>query len=331
MTDRETEFVTRWHNEQDIYSAWGEFVCETLTECLKSSLEREAFDRFIRIPVKHRLKDESSLLAKAFHRNKNYCDPYNDIEDKVGARVVVLLTADIRIVEKCILSCSRWEASMARDFEHERAQNPNVFDYQSLHYIVRSKGGNSFSGISISDGVPCEIQIRTLLQHAYSELTHDTIYKPSVTAEHDIKRAAAKSMALIEATDDYFTQVHSRISELTAPTKILTDFVLEVYNSKIKLVPTLTSLNTLMIDHFKTWATENFETDLPDFLDWKPFIVRQIQEKYASSLIYRQPAILLVYFAISRAPKSAWVGSPLSDNEMAPVYSDLGLTLMNGI
>ena len=49
--------------------------------------------------------------------------------------------------------------------------------------------------------------MRTLLQHAHSELTHDTIYKPSVVQTPAMLRAAAKSMALIEATGDYFEEL----------------------------------------------------------------------------------------------------------------------------
>ncbi|RWP54341.1 MAG: hypothetical protein EOR07_34055 [Mesorhizobium sp.] len=43
--------------------------------------------------------------------------------------------------------------------------------------MVRSKDELTFDGETIAAGTPCEIQVRTILQHAYSQLTHDTIYK----------------------------------------------------------------------------------------------------------------------------------------------------------
>nr|WP_249804714.1 MULTISPECIES: hypothetical protein [unclassified Bradyrhizobium] len=68
------------------------------------------------------------------------------------------------------------------------AKTPYEFRYQSVHYIVRSRGDQKLDGQNITAGTPCEVQIRTLLQHAHSELTHDTIYKPSVKGTPAIAR-----------------------------------------------------------------------------------------------------------------------------------------------
>jgi ppGpp synthetase/RelA/SpoT-type nucleotidyltranferase len=82
-----------------------------------------------------------------------------------------------------------------------------LFDYQSVHYVVRAAREMTVGQVVIPAGTPCEIQVRTLLQHAYSEVTHDTIYKSKVEASTETKRSIAKSMALIEASDDYFSEV----------------------------------------------------------------------------------------------------------------------------
>ena len=42
------------------------------------------------------------MLQKAFYRGKDYRSPYEDIEDKVGLRFVVLLTEDIRTIEAAL-------------------------------------------------------------------------------------------------------------------------------------------------------------------------------------------------------------------------------------
>src|ERR1019366_6806543 len=147
-----------------------------------------------------------------------YQNPYEEIEDKVGLRFVVLLIEDIRTIEAAVKEAPHWVASLARDFEREQEARPYEFDYQSLHYVVRSALPFEFEGVVIPSDIPCEVQVRTLLQHAYSELTHDTIYKPNVRATPLLKRAAAKSMALIEATSDYFSSVSKTIKQLLADT-----------------------------------------------------------------------------------------------------------------
>ncbi|PVM90111.1 GTP pyrophosphokinase [Caulobacter endophyticus] len=325
MKDRETELLERWRAERPMYAAWGDFVSEMLTEAVAREIHPANVELFFRIPLKPRTKEEPSLLAKAFHRGKQYKDPYDDIEDKVGVRIVVLFSEDIRVVERTITTCDRWTAAKARDFEEERAAKPFEFDYQSLHYIVRAKASVIHGGVDVAVNTPCEVQVRTILQHAYSELTHDTIYKPSIQAEPHVKRAAAKSMALIEATDDYFTQVRQKLELAQAPSRQIAAAVQAAYKPFTGLEPQPSPLNTLLVDHFCGWAKEGFEAELDAFLKEKPFLAERIQERATKELLYRQPAVLLVYWAIKQAPRSAPLNSPLSDDELAPLYGDLGL------
>lgn len=325
MKDRETELLERWRTERSMYAAWGDFVSETLTAAVAQEIDPATVELFFRIPLKPRTKEEASLLAKAFHRGKQYKDPYGDIEDKVGVRIVVLFSEEIRVVERAITTSDRWTSEKARDFEEERAAKPFEFDYQSLHYIVRAKGDVRHDGIDVAADTPCEVQVRTILQHAYSELTHDTIYKPSIQAEPDMKRAAAKSMALIEATDDYFTQVRQKLELAQAPGQRVAAAVQAAYQPFTGLEPQPSPLNTLLVDHFRRWAKEGFEAELGAFLQEKAFLAERIQERAAVDLLYRQPALLLVYWAIKQAPRQVSVDSPLSDAELAPLYGDLGL------
>jgi ppGpp synthetase/RelA/SpoT-type nucleotidyltranferase len=286
---------------------------------------------FFRIPAKPRTKEEASLLAKAFHRSKNYKDPYGDIEDKVGVRFVVLFSEEIRLVEQALLACDAWTATKARDFEEERAARPFVFDYQSVHYIVRSKAPVTHDGVEIGADTPCEVQIRTILQHAYSELTHDTIYKPTVQAEPDVKRAVAKSMALIEATDDYFAEVRRKLDLAQAPGREVAAEVARLYREFTGLEPEPSPLNELVVDHYKAWAKEGFKEELAAFLKEKAFLADTIKERAASELLYRQPAILLAYWVVKQVPRTASQDSPLTQDELNPIYSDLGLAAPGGI
>lgn len=324
MTDRETTLIERWRRERPAYEAWGAFVSETLSAAVAAEIHPVEVELFFRIPITSRTKSESSLLAKAFHRGKSYSEPFDEIEDKVGVRIVVLVTEEIRVVERAIKSCSKWVCNMARDFEEERAQRPIVFDYQSLHYIVRTAEKFNHNGVDIAVNTACEIQVRTILQHAYSELTHDTIYKPSVQAKPDVKRAAAKSMALIEATDDYFMQVRERLALAQAPGGRVAMIVDKFYQALTGVKPDISPLNDLIIDHFKKWAKEDFELSITNFVDDKKFLADVIRSRVGSGLLYRQSGILLVYWAISQAPREISYDSPLSDDELAPLYSDLG-------
>lgn len=84
------EFLEKWTAEKTSYQKWGDFVVSKVSEGITNS----GFDigNFIKLPPTARVKDDKSLIDKAFYRpNKNYSDPYEEIEDKVGCRFVLLL------------------------------------------------------------------------------------------------------------------------------------------------------------------------------------------------------------------------------------------------
>src|SRR5436190_1144205 len=123
MTD-ESDFLSRWREDEPIYAAWGRFVAKTLSDMIRDRVAPTRLEMFLRIPVIPRVKESDSLLQKAFYRGKEYQNPYDDIEDKVGLRFVVLLTEDIRTIEAAIISAAEWDAALARDFEQESDARP---------------------------------------------------------------------------------------------------------------------------------------------------------------------------------------------------------------
>ncbi|EDL2800291.1 (p)ppGpp synthetase, partial [Salmonella enterica subsp. enterica serovar Schwarzengrund] len=93
----ETEFLKQWHSEKAMYGAWGQYIVSSISEALIKSLKVD-LKNYLKIPVNHRVKDDGSLVDKALYRNKAYKNPYNDIEDKVGVRFVVMLQTDVEKV-----------------------------------------------------------------------------------------------------------------------------------------------------------------------------------------------------------------------------------------
>jgi ppGpp synthetase/RelA/SpoT-type nucleotidyltranferase len=323
----ESDFLDRWRKEEPAYSAWGRFVGATLSDSIRGRVAPVKLELFLKLPVIPRIKGQDSLLQKAFYRGKTYENPYEEIEDKVGVRFVVLLAEDIRTIEAAINDETGWVANMARDFEQEREVRPYEFDYQSLHYIVRSALPFEFQGCLIPADLPCEVQIRTLLQHAYSELTHDTIYKPSVRATPVIKRTAAKSMALIESTSDYFSAVNKIIRQALADSKKIGVFLSSRYASITNTTAEDSPLNSLLLDRYHSQLSQTFETDFEAWWSEKDFLAGTIIDRAKGTALYRTPSILLVYFCVSTAPTLSKQDSPLTEKELQPIYSDLGLAL----
>lgn len=323
--DKESLFLKRWEEEEPAHAAWGEYVTAKILDEISNQISPVAVNEYIKIPVHPRVKQTKSLIEKAFHRGKGYVEPFDEIEDKVGIRIVVLTTDDIREIENIICNSEEWSAVKARDFEEERRLKPLVFDYQSVHYVIRALEDICHEGVQIKKNIPCEVQIRTILQHAYSELTHDTIYKPSITVEPEMQRSAAKSMALIEATDDYFLSLQKYIKAAIAPAQNARVFLNEKYLELIGHEGDDDRLNAMIIDRYSSFTIENFEQNMTEFLNTKPYIADRIKERRDSFIVFRQTAILLVYYAVHTSPLAASGNeTPLSEEELSPIYSDLG-------
>lgn len=321
----EDEFLERWNAERPFVEAWGQFVAQALTDCISPLVAPVAVDIFVRIPPIPRVKGDGSILTKAFYRGKNYDDPLKQITDKVGVRFVVLLTTDIKIICQAVEACPDWEASKDRDYEEERDRNPSVFEYQSVHYVVRAKIPTEVGGVTVPAATPCEIQVRTLLQHAYSEVTHDTLYKPSVIKTPEMQRAASKSMALIEATNDYFQKLLELVEKSVAPSKKLATEMAALYQEMVGQKPDATKADGLISDAYEGYVDSPVDA-VRELFSEKAFLLDRIRERAPSKLLFRQPSIMLAYVAVVRRKADAQDDWPLTPDELKPIYKDLGFS-----
>ncbi|MGV8921679.1 MAG: GTP pyrophosphokinase [Pseudomonas sp.] len=322
----EHEFATRWAEETSQYAAWGSYITKHIMETLDQRIKSE-HATFLKIPPQPRLKKLESLIDKAFHRGKNYTDPYVQITDKVGVRFVVLLVNDIKFIEGILAEWKDIAYSKDRDYEKERLENPLEFTYQSVHYVVRAARAIEHDGVEIAEGTPCEIQIRTLLQHAHSELTHDSIYKPTaaVKADPSVLRVVARSMALIEATDECFDTVVEKLAEMERPFRESLHVLGRLYHEYLHRPAELERSNTLILEAYSELLSDNLETQMRDFIERKPYIVAKISQHAESSHLFRQASTLLVYMAANAKPHTTKDRWPFTPDDLTLIYSDLGI------
>jgi hypothetical protein len=233
--------------------------------------------------------------------------------------------SDIKVVEEALQSHEDWEFSKDRDYEEEQRDNPFKFDYAAVHFVVRPKIDLDFDGIIIPKNTPCEVQIKSLLQHAYSELTHDTIYKPQIYATHIMKRNAAKAMALLEATNDYFEKVSQDVSEVLKAVRQVTANLSTVYSDFVGAPAKPTALEGVLLDAYEKNASAGYIEEVKDLLTQKTFIPERIKERVGNgNPIYAQPSILLAYLAVSNSVRKAKTAWPLTPAEMEELLNDLG-------
>lgn len=322
---RDKDFLARWHAERSQYATWGKHLSETVVATLAEAIAPSEASAFLKIPVTPRLKDDEKLVEKAFYRNKAYRDPFVQITDKVGTRFVVLLYSEIRTVEAVLTGIPGWTCSKDRDYEAEQKANPLEFSYAAVHYVVRPTADIDVGGVIIPAGTPCEVQIKTLLQHAWSELTHDTIYKQQIEATHSMHRSAAKAMALLEATNDYFERVAIEVSAALAAVRQVTSDLSAIYKDEIGIDPKPTVLEGMLLDAYEQKPDVDVIAEIRSLLQEKSFLADNIRDRVAQgNPIFSQPAVLLAYLVASQSPRRAQSCWPLTPAEIEPLLNDLG-------
>ena len=296
---------------------WASYVDNVLAKDILSRFEDK---NAVQMQPAYRVKNEKSFLCKALYRNKDYVDPLVDIDDKVATRVVLLKSSDIGIIKKLICGNGGWDAKVTKDTEQEIEDQPKYFDYQSLHVVVSPKKENDDYDADLKPMLTCEIQIRTLLQHAFAEISHDSSYKGPYKNDREIIRHLSKSMALMEATDDYFCKIFKLMLD---DERFYRNYMRDLTSMYMSLVNDKESVN---VDYFITETIigllEQKKVNIDDlkaFVDKEKSHLSKIISE-SEEVLYEQPAILLIeyYFKNNREfLKDEW---PLSLDSLKLVY-----------
>lgn len=303
--------------------AWGKFVMESI----KSKVDPSQVSLQI---VSVRVKDIDSAVGKI--ARKNYETPLTQMTDLVGVRFVVLISPQIDPIKVIIESYATWTATLDRDSNEEINETPESFQYQSQHYIVRCKEGLEVDGLSITPGLPCEIQVRTIMQHAYAEVTHDSIYKPSAgKIPPKARRFVASSMALIETADHLFCETMHLLEEENRPRNQLWKGLASLYTSQLGNIGMGydEKLNLAVLDNLEQYNSDTALEEIRVLFLNRDILLNKIRMRVASDPFWSQPTALYAYWLVKKDSLHAFDAWPFASahDALMQVYSDLGEAL----
>jgi putative GTP pyrophosphokinase len=197
---------------REFYVHLSQVVQQILRECLKG--------RGVQVhSVEARAKDPVSFEKKASQRleadpnEPKYPEPLKQITDLAGARVITFFPGSLDEIDRIIqdefeiLERSDKGAALV---EEER------FGYQSIHYLVRMHTKRSaLSEYRDFAGTTVEIQVRTILQHAWAEIEHDIQYKSAALIPREIRRRFMSLAGLLELADREFQSIQVSYALIT--------------------------------------------------------------------------------------------------------------------
>jgi ppGpp synthetase/RelA/SpoT-type nucleotidyltranferase len=151
-----------------------------------------------------RIKSLQSISRKAKLNNYSQDETLKNIFDLVGIRIVCNNTEDVtRFYE--LLKQSLIKEDLIR--EENFISDPQSSGYRAKHINFYVEVGEIFS----PERVACEVQIRTLLQDSWAELTHDDVYKNDIELPEDLKGRMADLALILSAADEIAQKVRRRI------------------------------------------------------------------------------------------------------------------------
>jgi putative GTP pyrophosphokinase len=203
--------VAKYLRVQPFYENLADVVARVLQECLNR--------RGIKVhSVQHRAKDPTSFGRKAAipsdvdPSSPKYGNPLKEITDLAGVRIITHFPGTLVEVDRLL----------SEEFDVVEKSNKGLelieedrFGYQSIHYLVRVKSDRArLAEYERFADALVEVQVRTILQHAWAEIEHDIQYKSSKTIPSEIRRRFVTLAGMLEMADREFQSIQDTDREL---------------------------------------------------------------------------------------------------------------------
>jgi ppGpp synthetase/RelA/SpoT-type nucleotidyltranferase len=143
-------------------------------------------------------------------RRKSYNNPSEQLTDISGVRIILFLESDVLRVERLISNSFRIFSEHSSN--KDSLLQSNQVGYRSTHFVCDLGEHRSavpeYSSIS---SLKFEFQVRTVLQHAWAELSHDRQYKFSGKLPPQIARKLYLYAGMLELADRGFDEISEEI------------------------------------------------------------------------------------------------------------------------
>ena len=156
--------------------------------------------------IESRCKSLDGFREKAFR--KSYGNPMTEMTDIVGLRIILYFNSDVTFAAG--LLASEFVVDLANSQDKRIPAEDDRFGYGSYHLVISLDQRRA----ALPEWRPfadlrAEIQIRTVLQHAWAAVDHLLDYKQSPGLSSGDRRKLNRIAAALEGLDEDFESVRS--------------------------------------------------------------------------------------------------------------------------
>ena len=160
-----------------------------------------------------RIKSKSSFILKVRTKPYAYNPPFSQVEDFIGIRILAVFP---EVSDQIACSISQGFCANVEDY-YKEPPNPNQFGYEG-HQIIQSIPVSLMPSKSYDDFPKVfEIQVKTLLMHAWAEVEHVLRYE-KIRSGQSVPVAVEKRLAWIAASswgsDRIITELYANIKTI---------------------------------------------------------------------------------------------------------------------
>jgi len=176
---------------------------QEFTEKLHSLIENLLRVNNIRVHnISSRLKTRASLERKHYDNITKYVS-LDAITDLAGVRIITYFEDEVHKVADVIQR--EFDIDTPNSSDKKDLLDPDRFGYLSLHYVVKLNAERlGLTEYRAFGSCKAEIQIRSILQHAWAEIEHDLGYQSKIAVPAEVRRRFSRIAGILEFVDQEF-------------------------------------------------------------------------------------------------------------------------------
>ena len=235
--------------------------------------------------IPFRAKTVPSLRVKLKRAAAQENDQIGDIaKDIAGCRIIFYTNGDVyRFGQSGILHANF-------DIDHERSKMHYPKDdetdadfFISENWVVQLKESRcELPEYRRFSGLRCEIQVQTILDHAWAEMAHDTIYKPMTDANFGTRAVEAMRKRLRKVMRDYLQPAGYEFEKIASDYACLREGKSLFDEDALAVIHRCQDRNRLFdaISRFSDYVLPNYN----DFSAWAPEIIATLSDAAVRSI-----------------------------------------------